>query len=395
MENEKHIRNRLNGMLVAKFISDTGTWISVVLILLYTNEVAAIKAQGISLVFALRVLMPLVLTPLLAKFVDRFPSGKWLLSCDLLAATIALAIPYSNSVLTTAIIAGTLSTVTAIHFSAFNRLLKAYTPKGKMKASILKQSLLEGISLLGGTSLAGIVASQFGFKVGFAMDAFSFLVSAAIVLFVFGFYKVQNLPIAGVAKALEEKPLKILSIRTMPWLLLISTFAAVCFGLRDTTLIQFMVNELGMQKGTYAVAVAVGGAGGILGNLFANRISLKNAYAGLVVVFFAIAVLYVGIAFSKSVLLLFPVIFMLGWVEACYYYFRSHIFFTITPDDHLARGAGLFKIFNATARSGGVLIVGLGFSFMQPSQQFVLFAIIAWVASGVSYFFKPSVLESK
>ncbi|WP_347358622.1 MFS transporter [Bdellovibrio sp.] len=393
MENEKYVRNRLNGMLVAKFISDTGTWISVVLILLYTNEVAVVKAQGISLVFALRVLMPLLLTPMLAKFVDRFPTGKWLVACDLLAASIALAIPYSNSVMTTAIVAGTLSTVTAIHFSAFNRLLKAYTPKGKIKASILKQSLLEGISLLGGTSLAGIVGSQFSFKVGFAMDALSFVASAAVVMFVFGFYKVKNVKMA--AEVQEEKPFKILSIRTMPWLLLISTFAAICFGLRDTTLIQLMVNELGMQKGIYAIAVAVGGAGGILGNLFANRISLRKAYAGLVIVFFAIAILYAGIAFSKSALLLFPVTFMLGLIEACYYYFRSHIFFTITPDDHLARGAGLFKIFNATARSGGVLIIGLGFSFLQPSQQFVLFAVIALVAASVSYFFRPSVVESK
>lgn len=394
MEYEQYTRNRLNGMFVAKFISDTGTWISVVLLLLYTNEVAISKAQGISLVFAFRVLMPLVLTPMLTKFVDQFPTGKWLVACDLLAATIAIAIPYSKSIMLTAVVAGTLSTVTSIHFSAFNRLLKAYTPKGNIKASILMQSLLEGFSLLGGTSLAGLIGSQFSFQVGFAMDALSFVASAAVVFFVFSVYKVKNVVMAFNEEK-NENIFKILSIRTIPWLLLISTFAAICFGLRDTTLIQLMVNELGMQKTAYALAVAVGGVGGIVGNLIANRISLKKAYSGLVLVFLAIAMLYAGIAYSTSALLLFAIIFMLGMIEACYYYFRSHIFFTITPEDHLARGAGLFKIFNATARSGGVLIIGLGFSFLYPSQQFVLFAVIALIAASVSYFFKPSLKESE
>lgn len=392
--NETFAKNRLNGMLVAKFISDMGTWISVVLLLLYTNEVAVVKAQGISLVFALRILMPLALTPVLAKFVDRFPTGKWLIGCDLLAAGIVLCIPYSQSILVTAVVAGTLSTVTAIHFSAFNRLLKTYTPKGKIKSSILKQSLLEGMSLLIGTSLAGIVGSQFGFKIGFAMDALSFISSAILVGIVFQSFKVKNVEISSPDVDFQKK-FSILSIRTMPWLLLVSTFAAICFGLRDTTLIQLMVNELGLQKSSYAMAVAVGGMGGILGNLFANRISLKNSYIGLVGVFFAIVVLYAGIAYSKSTFWLFPVVFMLGLVEACYYYFRSHIFFSITPEDHLARGAGLFKIFNATARSGGVLIIGLGFSFLSPSQQFMLFAAVGGIALCMSYFFRPTIQEAE
>lgn len=376
-------------MLVAKFISDTGTWISVVLILLYTNEVAAVKAQGISLVFTLRVLMPLILTPLLARFIDQFPTGKWLVVCDLLAAIIALMIPFTNSVLATAIIGGALSTVTAIHFSAFNRLLKTYTPQGAIKESILRQSLLEGTSLLLGTSLAGIVASQFGFKIGFALDSISFLLSSIIVIWVFSLYKIKiNSPAVSVNK-IAVKPMNILSISTMPWLLLISTFAAVCFGLRDTTLIQLMVNELGMKKETYAIAIALGGTGGIMGNIFANRLSLKNAYNGLVLVFIGIVIIFIGISYSQSILFLFSLIFMLGFVESSYYYFRSHIFFKVTPDEYLARSAGLFKIFNATARSGGVLIFGLSLSTLQPSQQFIYFAAIASLASGISFFLKP------
>lgn len=394
MNSEKCIRNRLNGMLVAKFISDAGTWISVVLLLLYTNEVAISKAQGISLVFACRVLMPLALTPLLAKFVDRFPTGKWLVVCDLLAAAFAFAIPFSKSILVTALVGGTLSTVTAIHFSVFNRLLKAYTPSGYIKTSILKQSLLEGISLLVGTSVAAIVGSQFSFQAGFSLDSFSFILSAAIVFSVFSIYKVKNVVVAA-DEQLGESPLKVLSIPTMPWLLLISTFAAFCFGLRDTTLIQLIVNELGMQRSIYALAVAVGGVGGIVGNLYANRISLKRSYSGLIWVFVMVTILYLGISYSASSLFLFPVIFLLGVTEACYYYFRSHIFFTITPEDHLARGAGLFKIFNATSRSSGVLIVGLCFSFLQPSQQFVLFASIGVFAAAVAYFFRPSLKEVK
>lgn len=388
MENEKLIRHRLHGMLISKFISDTGTWISFVLILLYTNELAISKAQGISLVFAFRILMPLILTPLSAKFVDRYPSGKWLVVCDLCAALIACMIPYSHSVMATALIAGTLSTITALHFSAFNRLLKTYTPAGQIKSSILKQSLLEGLSLLLGTSVAGIIGSQVGFKMGFALDSLSFVVSSLIVAFVFFKYRVKNNHLFSPTET-TRKSFPIFSIQTMPWLLMISTLAAICFGLRDTTLIQLMVNELGLSKSTYATGVAIGGVGGIVGNILAHRISLQKAYHGLIGVFVALVALYFCIACSNSILCLFAVIFMLGLTEACYYYFRSHIFFTITPENQLAQGSGFFKIFNATARSGGVLIVGLGFSFLAPSQQFGLFAGVAALAFILAYLFRP------
>lgn len=385
-------QKRLNGMLVAKFISDTGSWISFVLLLLYTNEVAISKAQSLSLVFAFRILMPLMLTPALTKFVDRFPSGKWLFACDFLAAIITISIPYFHSIIVTAIIAGILSTVTSIHFSAFNRLLKAYTIKENIKTSILRQSLLEGLSLLGGTSIAGVIGSHWSFKLGFAMDSISFLISGIIVLVIFNKYKFKKVDL-DLVKEKKMNLFNVLSIQTIPWLLLISTFAAICFGLRDTTLIQLVVNELGMQNKTYAIIVAIGGIGGIFGNIFANRISLNKSYSGLVLVFIVIAVLYLGISNTKSKIFLYSITFFLGITEACYYYFRSHIFFSITPENHLAKTAGLFKVFNATARSSGMLIFGLGFSNLSPSNQFVIFSWLAIIAAIVTYFAKPNLKE--
>jgi hypothetical protein len=102
-------RSRLHSMLTAKFISDTGSWLSTVLILLYTNEIAVAKAQAISSVFIVRLLMPLILTPWIAKFVDRSPSGRWLVICDLMAAAMTITIPFFHLNWATALIAGTLS----------------------------------------------------------------------------------------------------------------------------------------------------------------------------------------------------------------------------------------------------------------------------------------------
>lgn len=380
---------RLKTMYTAKFISDTGSWLSTVLVLLYTNEVAIAKAQAISSVFIVRLLMPLILTPRIAKFVDRSPSGRWLVICDLMAAAVTLSIPFFHLNWATALIAGTLSTITATHFSVFNRLLKIYTPKDGIKQSILKQSLLEGLSLLLGTSLAGIIGAYFTFKVGFSIDATTFLISASLILWNFSKYKVQILSVNQSTEAKIETN-GFLSLVNMPWLLLISTLAAVLLGVRDSTLIQLIVNEFSLNKSIYAGTIALSGIGGILGNFSANKVSLKKTYLGIVLVFTFSTFIFVGIATAHSLIWLYTLVFSLGFIEACYYYFRSHIFFTITPDRYTARGAGLFKIFNASARSSGILIFGYFLPTLRPSQQFLILSILSIFAALISYLIRPN-----
>lgn len=391
MENNIDLLNkklRLHWMLIAKFLSDTGSWISSVLVLLYTNEIAENKSFAISLVFIFKLLMPLIFTPLLAKLVDKRTNYWWLIFCDILAASLTVLIPYTSNTIVTATTVGTLSTITAIHFSVFNKFLKIYTPHEKIKNSILKQALLEGLSILTGTSIAAIIGVLFSFKIGFCIDAFSFVISATLVLIVFSKYKLKmphhlNTPISeNFAKAFFQ-------INSMAWLILISTFAAILLGVRDSTLIQLIVNELKFEKYIFALSIAFGGIGGILGNLFANKISNKLNHIGLVFVFTFIGALFFFISLLQSSYLILSVVFLIGIVEACYYYFRSNIFFSITPDHFIARGAGIFKIFNASSRSIGIFIFGYFIPKALPSDQFLFLSIFALAASLIAFLLKP------
>lgn len=379
---------RLNAIFTAKFISDVGSWIHTVLLLLYANEVSVNKAVGISLVFSVKILMPLLLTPFLARCIDRHISCLWLLVCDLIAAAFTLSIPQNDSLIVTAFLAGGLSTTTAIHFSAFNKLMKILSPETGMKSSILKQSLLEGSALLLGTGTAALIGATMSFKVGFAIDSISFLISMIIVGYTF--YRFRNSNYQTIDNVSPGNLWQVLQIPTVPWLLAVSTFAAICFGLRDTTLIQLMVNELHLSKSHYAFAITISGTGGILGNFLASRFSLTQAYRGLMLVFPVLGLVFVGIA-DSGIHGIFPLLFILGLTEAFYFYFRSHVFFTIVPSHQLAQGAGLFKIFNATSRSAGPLIFGFLFTKYASSFQFLIFAGIALSAAIAIWLFKPKV----
>jgi MFS family permease len=127
-------------------------------------------------------MLPLaVLGPLSGVFVDRWPLKPTLIASDLIRAGLVLLLFVSTSLWQIYLVLGALSCVSSFFGPAQSVTIRSHVPPhGLMSANALMSMAMMGTRVVGPAIAGGLVAA-FGPGICYAVDFFSFLVSAAFI----------------------------------------------------------------------------------------------------------------------------------------------------------------------------------------------------------------------
>ena len=127
-------------------------------------------------------MLPIVFVgPIAGVFVDRWPIKPTLISSDLIRAVLALLLIPATSLWQVYAVLAALSCVSAFFGPAQTVTIRSHVPMaGLMSANALMQIAFMGSRIVG-PSVAGVLVGRFTPAVCYAIDVFSFLVSAMLI----------------------------------------------------------------------------------------------------------------------------------------------------------------------------------------------------------------------
>jgi predicted MFS family arabinose efflux permease len=249
-------------------------------------------------------------------------------------------------------------------------------------------SAFEGVSAFGyiaGPAIAGILAVAVGPATTLALDAASFLVSAATLL-------VVRRPLAeGRPEKLERALLREIRegigfIVRRPALRLAVAFWSlyvVLFAAWPAVMLFYVTVDRGLAADAYGVVIAGYGAGGLAGSIIAARI-IKRRLGGAILVGAAIAG---GLTVVTATQAWLPVVFVLTVLAAIGDLFVVVGFVTlratVTPDRLLGRVSGTTRTLSNTGQAVGYLAAGLLLDRLAGSGTLVLIGGAVLAAAGV------------
>ena len=122
-----------------------------------------------------------VMGPLSGVFVDRWPIKPTLVSSDLIRAVLVVFLFFTTSLWQIFAVLAALSCVSTFFAPAQSVTIRTYVPPhGLIAANALMQTAMMGTRIIGPT-VAGILVAAFGANVCYALDAVSFVASAALI----------------------------------------------------------------------------------------------------------------------------------------------------------------------------------------------------------------------
>jgi len=169
---------------LARATSLLGTWLNTLAIVHLLGRGEITEALPLAIVFVLKHAPTFVLSPAAGVVADRFDRRRIMVACDVLSAAVVLgfllAEPGGSHVL---IYALTLLQVGVVCF--FDPAYRAVIPDLVQDQDLVAANALGAVTWSAmfalGTALGGVVLYAFGWELAILLDAFSYLVSAALV----------------------------------------------------------------------------------------------------------------------------------------------------------------------------------------------------------------------
>ena len=228
---------------------------------------------GVSAVVAAEILPVLLLAPIAGALVDRLPRTQVMVAADLVRAGLAgLLVVEHDSFAVLLVVAFGLSCGGVFFSPAAGSVLPALVPKDDLVAAnsgIWTAAVLSQIAL---APLAGLVVVTFGFGWGFALNATSYLASAACLR---GLRISAALPAPTRGHLLadaREGARAVLADRLLRALAVAQLLAALSSGATSALLVVYAREQLQVTGTGYGVLLAAIGVGAVLGPLLLLRL---------------------------------------------------------------------------------------------------------------------------
>jgi MFS family permease len=263
----------------AHALSLIGTGISSVALGLLAHELVGASATVVlGMTLTIRIVVVVTCAPWVGGIAERFGARATLLASDFMRAGVVLGFFYVEAVWQIYVLAFILNLGSAVFTPVYKALIPEVVGRKRYARALALGSVAYDTANIMGPALAGLLIAFIGFRGGFVVDAFSFLLSAGLI---FGLPRMarplsssdlaQRSPTMkhGLAAMLKRRPLR------QSLFLALQTSVSGAFVLVAT--VDFVKEELQMPDSAYAWAMAVYGFGSVAGaTLYAHSTTMTQ-----------------------------------------------------------------------------------------------------------------------
>jgi MFS family permease len=256
----------------AHALSLIGTGITSVALGLLAHELVGASASVVlGMTLTIRIIVIVTCAPWVGGIAERFGSRTTLLASDFMRAFVVIGFFYVEAVWQIYTLAFILNLGSAVFTPVYKALIPGMVGQKRYPRALALGSVAYDTANIMGPALAGLLIAMIGFRGGFVVDAFTFLLSAALI---FGLPRLATTASSpsdkkttsrghGLSAMLKRPPLR------QSLFLALQTSVSGAFVLVAT--VDFVKEELQMSDSAYAWAMAVYGLGSVAGaSLYAH-----------------------------------------------------------------------------------------------------------------------------
>ncbi|HLA08538.1 MAG TPA: MFS transporter [Anaerolineales bacterium] len=327
---------------------------------------------------------PTVLIGLFAGvFVDRFDRKRIMLASDLLRALLIFLIPFliPLNIGWLYVIVALTSAITQFFDSAHASILPEIASDEELSAANALMAISSVGSMTVGFAVAGIIASSYDIKWVFYLDAFSFLVSALLILFnrLPSLPPVENTSIKAIGHNLKAGLQTVSRTPILRSLFILVGPIFLIFGFQNTLLLPFALRVLKATEFHFGLQQAAETVGIALGSLIMARLADRiREGMWLAISYLSMAVVGLMYAFSPVVSIAIFLMGVTGFVNAPSFIGRQLVIQRATPRDMRGRVNSAFFVVRDTMFVSGMALAGLADVFnvrmLFVVSSFALFA---------------------
>ena len=308
---------------------------------------------------------PTVLVGLLAGvFVDRYDRKRIMLGADLLRAILIFFIPFlvNVNILWLYIIVALSSSITQFFDSAHASVL----PETATDEDLAAANALMAISSVGATmfgfAAAGLIVSSLSVEWAFYLDAFSFVVSAVLVLFtrVPSLPVVENTSVQAIADNLKAGLRTVGKISILRSLFLVAIPIFLIFGFQNTLFLPFAIKVLGGNEFHFGLQQAAEAIGIALGSFVMARLADRiREGQWLAISYLLMALSSIWYSNSTTIAMGIFLVGLTGFVNAPSYIGRQLVIQRSTPRDMRGRVNSAFFVVRDSMFVLGMALAGI------------------------------------
>jgi len=308
---------------------------------------------------------PTVLIGLLAGvFVDRYDRRRIMLGADLLRAFLIFLIPFlvNLNILWLYIIVALSSSITQFFDSAHASIL----PETATDEDLAAANALMAVSSVGATmfgfAAAGLIVSTFSVAWAFYLDAFSFVISAALILFtrVPSMPAVENTSVRAIADNLKAGLRAVGNISILRSLFLVAIPIFLIFGFQNTLFLPFAIKVLGGNEFHFGLQQAAEAVGIALGSFVMARLADRiREGQWLAISYLLMALGMIGYSYSTTIAMGIFLVGLTGFVNAPSYIGRQLVIQRSTPRDMRGRVNSAFFVVRDSMFVLGMALAGI------------------------------------
>ena len=308
---------------------------------------------------------PTVLIGLVAGvFVDRYDRKRIMLGADLLRALMIVLIPFliQFSLNWLYIIVALTSAITQFFDSAHASVLPEVASDEELSSANALMSISSVGSQMIGFAAAGFIVSNLPVEWAFYLDAATFVVSGLFILRTRlpGMPVIDTTSIHAIGENLKAGLRVVGNIPILRSLFLVAGPVFLSFGLNNTLLLPFALQELNATEFEFGLQQAAEAVGIALGSLFMARLADRiREGQWLVISYLLMALVSIWYSYATSIALGIFLIGLIGLVNAPSFIGRQLVIQRSTPREMRGRVNSAFFVVRDVMFVSGMALAGL------------------------------------
>ena len=322
------------------------------------------SALSVGLMFMATAVPTLLIGLVAGVFVDRYDRRKIMMISDLLRAAIVVSIPFLISVNIVFLYLAVAAVSTISQF--FNPANDAVLPEVATDEELAAANSWIMISSFGATSvgfaLSGLLAAAFDIHWAFWLDAVTFLVSAALLIFVrVGKIEVEgDTSVAVVVENLKDGIRTLVGTPLLRSLFLSGVPVYFAFGLWNVLLLPFAIEALHASEFEYGLQEGLTSVGFVVGSLLMAKFADRFREGSWVVVStIAMGVAGIAYGYATSILVAIVLVTISGFFNAPASIARRVLMQRNTPRELRGRVFSAFAVARDVVFLVGIALAGL------------------------------------
>jgi CRP-like cAMP-binding protein/predicted MFS family arabinose efflux permease len=340
---------------------------------------------------------PTILVGLIAGvFVDHYDRKRILLASDLARGVLIALIPVlvRDNIAWLYILVALSSAITQFFDSAHASILPELAQERELSAANAFMAVSSVGSTTVGFAAAGVIASGASIDWAFYLDAISFFVSAALVLFtaIPKLPAVQNTSLQAVGRNLKAGLRAVADIPPLRSLFSVAIPIFLIFGLQNALFLPFMMQALKASEFEFGLQQAAEAVGITLGSLLMARLAGRiREGQWLAISYLLMAVASIAYSISTTVAMAIFLLALSGLVNAPSYIARQLVIQRDTPRQLRGRVNSAFFVVRDVMFVIGMALAGL--ADVVDVRLLFLVSSVALLAAGAAVLFLPGLGE--